>query len=474
MLEILAEHLTINLLSNNENLHNVTKDSLESIVKNELFQILQPTLATLSSQNYEPSFSYLSSNASSNLLKIAEGRISRVGDIVDCTIEAWSMYCNKKFLNQKQEAFDLKALSGDSHRGGFRPFILKANEIKPMVIKFADPRPYQILAEILAGLSQSLSIDLIPPPCFAAPDNRWYFTDYIDEKDSDICSDPAVLMFGMGVLTSVAFSLGFVDLHLENVIVMGSKPIIIDPECIFYCFSESETISERLLNTGFLSHNVHLSALRGGISESVPLYDFSLCVGSNGLLHFRKPVSMHRNKIRLADGLFADPCNYRDELLAGYCAGYRWFIENANQVSSLIDKHVPDDFRVRFLARKTRHYASVIYMLNLEIEEDYDAWVEHVFKRFCGSGYFPESISKKLLSAEIEDLKRRDIPYFWLKAGENGIVMHQSGTVHHLNLKDSLKNMAISHLQTLHNEDLAEHISIINNFLDIDISLPSN
>ena len=474
MLETLAKRLTIKLLSNNEKLHKVTTASLESIVRNELFQTLQPTLATLPSQNFEPGGSYLSSTVLSNLLKIAEGRISRVGDIVNCTIDAWSMYCNKKFLSQEQEAFDLKALSGDSHRGGFRPFILKASEVKPMVIKFADPRPYQILAEILARLSRSLSIDLIPPPCFSAPDNRWYFIDYIDEKDGDICSGPAALMFGMGVLASVAFSLGFVDLHLENVIIRGSKPIIIDPKCIFYCFSESETISERLLSTGFLSHNVHLSALRGGISESVPLYDFSMCVGSDGLLRFKKPVSTHRNKIRLVDGLFADPCNYRNELLAGYCAGYRWFVENADQVSSLIDAHVHNDFRVRFLARKTRHYASVMYMLNLPIEEDYDSWVEHVFKRFRGSGYFPESISEKLLSAEIEDMKGRDIPYFWLKAGENGIVMHQSGMVHHLNLRNSLKKMAINHLRMLNNGDLAEHISVINNFLDIDISLPLN
>jgi lantibiotic modifying enzyme len=193
----------------------------------------------------------------------------------------------------------------------------------------------------------------------------------------------------------------------------------------------------------------------------------------NGFLHYKKPVNTDRNKIKLANGSFADPSNYRNEILSGYCAGYRWFVENADQVSNFLLDHVPDDFRVRFLARKTRHYASVVYMLNLPIVDDYDLWMEHILERFRRSGYFPESISEKLIAAEIEDMKNRDIPYFWMRAGENGAVIHQSGKVHHLNLKESLKSGAIGHLQMLRDGDIKEHILVINNFLNADISLPS-
>lgn len=471
MLDELAEKIIAGFLNDCNKFHKINKQSLKNIVKADLFEILQPTLSTLQFHHSDKSGPHSFSSVPENLIKIAEERLGRVIGAVEAAVDASLYYGNHTLWNHEGKVFDLNALSGDSHRGGFRPFLLTGPGLKPTVIKFADPRPYQFLAEILKRLSEALSVDLNPPACFAAPDNQWYCVDYVAENDHHRPCDPSLLMFGMGVLTSVAFCLGFVDLHLENIIVKDNKPIIIDPECIFYCFSDGESVSERLLNTGFLSHNVHLSALRGGISSAVPLYDFSMCVDEDGFLRYKKPVSSHRNKMKLADGSYADPCNYRNEILAGYHAGYRWFVENADQLSEFIIENVPDDFRVRFLARKTRHYASVIYMLNLPIEEDYNLWMEYVLKRFRNSGFFPESISENLINAEIGDIKRRDIPYFWMRAGENGIVTHQSGVVHHLNLKGTVRSRAINHLQMLRDLNFDEHIRTINNFLDIDILL---
>lgn len=275
-------------------------------------------------------------------------------------------------------------------------------------------------------------------------------------------------MFAMGAMTAVAFCLRFVDFHLENLMVINGKPIIIDPECVFYNF-DGDVTSERLLNTGLLSHNVYLSSLRGGEAPGVPLFDFDLHLGDDGILRYRKPARPHSNRLRKRDGSLADPAHYRVEVIDGYCAAYRWFVENADVVCNIIETRVTDDFRVRFLARETSHYASVLHMLNLPNIDSYPQWVEKVFDHFRVSGHLLESMSSALIEAELLDLNNRDIPYFWVNAGENAI-QHRTGTIQPLKTKLTLKEQAIQDLQNLRKQELETQIKILEAFLDINLA----
>lgn len=361
-----------------------------------------------------------------------------------------------------------RALSGDSHNDGVRPLAIEENG-RTVVLKFADPRPYQFLADILRELSAHIGVDLAPPPVVADRDNGWYVVDYLELPDGDaVCGDVEALMFGMGALAAVAYCAGLVDLHLENLIVDGAKPIIIDPECIFYNFDLNGT-RDRLFNTGILSHNVHLSSLRGGGTSGVPLFEFKQHVAEDGVLRYDKPLGAMRNRMRMADGTMADPANHRREVLGGYQKAFGWFASHPALVAELFERWVDDDFRIRYLARKTRHYTALIEMLNIPQVEDYRAWTGNLESRFRASGHFPATISDALLAAEWADLTNRDVPYFWVCAGET-VIRHRRGVVQDLEIPQTARARARDDLARLRTEDLRSHLDTIEEFLDIDLT----
>ncbi len=156
-------------------------------------------------------------------------------------------------------------------------------------------------------------------------------------------------------------------------------------------------------------------------------------------------------------------------MIDGYSTAYRWFAANADEVCDIIQARVTDDFRVRFLARETSHYASVLHMLNLPNIDNYPLWVDGVFDRFRASGHLPESMSPTLIEAELLDLKSRDIPYFWINAGEKAI-HHRTGVIQPLEMKLTIREQAIQDIRNLREQDLDAQIRILEAFLDIDLA----
>lgn len=213
------------------------------------------------------------------------------------------------------------------------------------VLKFADPRPYCLLADVLGELSVGIGVDLRPPTVIADSECRWYFMPYLEPEETGV-HDVDSFMFAMGSLTAVAFCLRMVDLHLENLLVFQGKPIIVDPECILYHFDTNGT-RDRLLSTGLLSHNPGLSALRGGDLSKQPIIQIGLWEGSDGVLDYRKPATPFHNRLRAANGDLADPSEHRQSLLDGFTVAFQWFLRSVDLVSDIVLLHVVDNFRIR-------------------------------------------------------------------------------------------------------------------------------
>ncbi len=288
----------------------IDRASLTALVEQELFHILQPTISIRKGiiQHFGD-IQEIPFDSDRYLEAVVERRIEMMGDFLHAIMEALAVYRPTTGPRvgydsewQRSKSVHLRTLPGDSHNGGTRPVILGEGS-GAVVLKFADPRPYQVTAEILAALSRGIGLDLVPPPVAPDQNNRWYFIEYLGE-DTGGHDGVEAFMFAMGAITAVAFCLRFVDLHLENLITFNGKPIIIDPECIFYNF-DGDITPERRLNTGLLSNNVYLSSLRGGEAPGVPLFDFDLHLGGDGILRYRKPAHTHRNRVRKHDGSMA-------------------------------------------------------------------------------------------------------------------------------------------------------------------------
>lgn len=448
------------------NINGLARDSVQNLFEDDLFALLHPTKAV--SDNPKRAFQKKRRTGPLNygpLHDVVERRTANLSSFLRRV--ALTTADHHGYGNQDRPLSFL-CLGGDSHNGGERPLVLNF-EPSRMVLKFADPRPYQLLAQILAELSKGIGIELAPPPIIADPGYRWYLLPFL-KADQNLHGDLDGFMFSAGALTSAAYCLRLVDLHLENVLVYGGKPIVIDPECILYNF-DKENSEQRLLNTGLLGRNPHLSALRGGDLSKHEIYQFELNIREDGVINYRKPSAPFQNRARGPDGRFADPADFRQHLIGGYKAAFDWFTKHTALVTDIIDAIVTDDFRIRYLVRKTRHYLSVIHMLNLPMGGEYTDWRENVFQRFRISGHFPKEVSEATLAAELEDLESRDIPYFWVNAGEREL-RHRTGPTQSVDLKQTVRERAIHDIRSLKSESLDSQIKVLNDFLDIDMDRP--
>ena len=240
-------------------------------------------------------------------------------------------------------------LAGDSHMGGQRPLRISDGE-STAVLKFAEPRAYQLLADVSRILARATGlIAPLPAPLANNVDENWYIIPYFPEEPIREDEYGASFMRSYGALAAFAYAMWMVDLHLENVIVSGGYPIIIDPECILYLVDDMSD-DDRLMSTGILSHNANLSALRGG---TMPLASLRQFVDATGVLRFKGPASGLRNRLALAGGGYCDPARHKLELLNGFREVYSYFVTNATTLTEIVVSQLTCDFRIRCLVRKT-------------------------------------------------------------------------------------------------------------------------
>jgi len=448
------------------NIGGLNDDCVERFLAAEFFDLWEPSLSAAEQQE-------------DKVVAIRNSRSHFYGDkriVVEMRMANLSKFLRQVEIVVRKSGLHPKAehpvifhsLLGDSHCGGRRPIMVEMPD-SAWVLKFADPRPYQILEDLLRELSHGLGIDLVPPNAIVDPGNCWYFLPYIDCDDGRT-EAPTVSMFALGALTAVAYVLGMVDLHLENILVSQGKPIIIDPECIFYNFI-GEGKTDRLLSSGLLSHNPALSAIRGGDARSTKVFQVGLLRRADGVLDYRKPAPKFRNRFRYLHGEAVDPLSHRGSLLAGFAAAYGWFLNNNRLAMDIVYGHLSDDLRIRYLVRKTRLYATVIHMLNLPVSCQYRDWRENVYSRFKRAGHFPDVVSDRLFAAEVADLDNRDVPYFWVNAGDTKIC-HETGPMQAIGCRRTPRDQALHDIRRLSRLDLRNQLQIFQKFLDAELNTP--
>jgi lantibiotic modifying enzyme len=363
-----------------------------------------------------------------------------------------------------KECLNIEFLAGDSHNGGQRPTKLVFEE-EEYVLKFADPQAYQILLSVTEFIAEKAEIFIKMPSIFAFDcDEGWYVIPFIrdeimPERDEENVQQ---FMYKLGALTALAFSLSMVDAHIENVIIWENHPIIIDPECILYLMSDMPQ-DDKLLSTGLLSHNVHLSALRGG---GVPMRTMGQTLDTEGILRYSQPLEGFRNRLNIKGIGTVDPADYKKSVINGFTSLY-WFIEaNSEELVRIVRDKVTDNFRVRFLVRKTKHYLSVMEMINLP-QLDYKSSIAAILARFSDSGSF-HGVSPELLAAEWADMLGGDVPYFWVKADDTAIY-HHSGVIQHNTLEYRIIDKIDTLFSSMNQIDFELQREILNQFLDVKI-----
>jgi hypothetical protein len=193
----------------------------------------------------------------------------------------------------------------------------------------------------------------------------------------------------MGGIVGAAHLLRAVDCHRDNVIAAGEDPVLVDAEALWHGHlgNKTQTPAELLYRTGFLP---------GPNQRS--LQSRSSVLGKGNGKHIPK---LHGREFRAAD--------YQREILAGVCRAWRCILGTRNRRAAFL-RHVRQitSRKRRWIYRPTETYAAIARAsiqpaaLRSGIERDL------LIARLCSR----RKVSAMVIHAEIDALKRLDIPYF--------------------------------------------------------------
>jgi hypothetical protein len=353
----------------------------------------------------------------------------------------------------------ITALTTDTHQRGACPLLVE-DATGRAVLKFADPRPWSLLAACLKELSGGLGLCLSPPPVVASTDRACYLSEFI--APGSVGDHPADIMTALGALTAMAHCLRCTDLHIENVVVTKGHAVVVDPECILYNF-EGPHGPRTLLETGLVSPEMAVSAWRGGIEINGPSTMFEPAIDAQGHLRYVREMRSYPNLARCA-GSCVDPGRHAPAFLHGFRAAQEWAINHRDRLRNLVEHFVEEDFRVRVLIRETRLYAAAIHMLNLPAVDDYRAHAQSTLRRLRRSGRLQTRVASPVFDAETEDLIGRDVPYFWAYATQRWL-WHRRGALQRLRCARSIKDQALYDLKHLRRRDIAAQLALLADFL---------
>lgn len=188
-------------------------------------------------------------------------------------------------ISKKHKINSIQLGLGDQHEGNRTVSIIYIDS-KPIVYRPRSAPEFELYRDFLHA--SSLSKDLPYPNFFNRSDHAW--VEYIAQcHKEDICLKNH--FYKMGILAAATYSLGSMDLHMENIVASASGPVPIDLETILSSTLKKTTeeasqqakdyLNDSPLGTGILpinvsisgSNDMEVSALLGGVLTTTGEYE---------------------------------------------------------------------------------------------------------------------------------------------------------------------------------------------------------
>lgn len=314
---------------------------------------------------------------------------------------------------------------GDSHGKG-KSVILTTINGKHLVFKYKNllvAERFDQFCQVIHSLDDRFSFKSIKRIVKA----NYTFEEFIDYKACDNEKAVALYYRRFGQLIALAHFLRGSDFHLENVIVHGDFPVLIDVETLIQNAGNNISIGkavnyyiknqhESILNTCLLpgiqkktSENLELSGLDGD-EQPLPKKVLQLVEEDDGRIHmeYLSAVMAGSNNVPMVDGKKVSWANYKKEITQGFSEMYQFFMKNKKDLIRLSEYYF-SGLTVRNVLKSTEKYAEMLdygyhpsYMTNYIHREK-------LFENLWGYNYR----NNEVIPAEIEDLLVNDIPIFF-------------------------------------------------------------
>jgi lantibiotic modifying enzyme len=226
----------------------------------------------------------------------------------------------------------------------------------------------------------------------------------------------------LGATIAAVYLIKGVDCHRENIIAAGEFPILVDIDALWHvsALTKTQTRIEVLYRTGFFPS-----------SRPDSLQSRSSVLGPG-------PIGTHRAPLR---GKIVSPSNYEVEILQGFSNAWTCLVGTSRRRTAF-RRRVR---RVQMQERRWIYCATEKYGAILQASIRPGALGSagaraRIIRRLCSR----DSVSKEVVNAEVNALRRLDLPYFVRKTAES--VPADPGTIP-TELLQAIRN-ALLHAET--------------------------
>lgn len=325
-----------------------------------------------------------------------------------------------ELLGDDFKVTDIKLEVGDRHNGRF-VIALKTDKMA----LFYKPRNNNIekcLKEI-TQLSMKYSekvLDLRLPKAYANHEHQWVAENqYISLKFE---SEEKRYYYRMGEILALYYILDGNDLHFENIISAGEYPVLIDTETLFTNRMMLKVNGEN----DYIRKNENIYGIVsikdiGIIPNFIKIGNDSIDISSIRYeaiiedIERNKKFNIDKSKLHIA-GTYISIQEVKENMIAGFEAIYKVFLNNRNEMIDAISRMVAD-LSVRYLKHPTNDYGKIKKaMMKPVCFFDYE-YAFAITARTYGRDREPDKIEL----CEQEDLMNLNIPRFELKVDQKDI-----------------------------------------------------
>ncbi|MDO4705006.1 MAG: DUF4135 domain-containing protein [Comamonadaceae bacterium] len=348
---------------------------------------------------------------------------------VECRHDA----LKKQVINAKNmmggKMVSVNSMNGDLHNGLKRLLKIKIvdsdSKEKCFVYKSVSSFPQKLVFSVGKVVSSRLGIDDITSPVFCEGVDG-YLREFVECCGNKPVGDVSGYFYNFGVICSIASFLEIVDLHHENIIVANNGvPKIIDIELILASALKNDFVWS-CINSGLFDYSSSPIGQKNRhryLNPSVALNGRDVCFSVG-----RDQYSLD-HILRSGDGVIVDPRDYASYIQRGAKDADDVIRSGGCELLNLID--VGEGGAVRVLFRSTAYYKILQIQIWLpcgDLDENISAIRKKLIGCALGNDRVDEKTKNAIIDAEISDIVRGDIPYFWVDC-RRGDLMHSSGVI---------------------------------------------
>ncbi len=318
----------------------------------------------------------------------------------------------------------INGCSSDLHFSGRQVIQLEIDNEKSIIYKPHSIENEKYFDEFLNLFGNACGIEMYLIKKVIRKDYGWL--ESVEKHECVNIDELRRYYYRVGIIIFISYLLGTNDIHCENIIAFGEFPVVIDLENIVSMNAienikyRDETLNmklkESVINSGILPNawkEANLSAISGGNNSKV---SFKIPVvkqyGSDNMHigYENYVIRCDKNRATL-NGEFIVPGKFEEEILRGFETAYCFALNHKKEIKKRLESL--QEIRGRYLISDTQKYFMLLsssyhpYVMKNAADREfmlYSLWRGRNFKL---------ELDSAIVEAEIYDLIKNDIPYFY-------------------------------------------------------------